>query len=471
MKEEHLDPPSRTSGLALTGVFADGSPHTGPSSAHGGHVVGDVLAGKYRIVGFVGEGGMGLVLRARSLPLDVDVAIKVLHREHGDSQAAARLVREASATASLRHPAIVRILDFGETDAGASFLVMELLDGTSLASWIDGNGRMAATEAIRMLLPIADALVLAHARGIVHRDVKPGNILLVPSDAGTYRPKILDFGIAKLLTTECGRVLTDAGAVLGSLEYMSPEQAEGKAEVGAQTDVWALSVVLYELVTGIRPFRGATLIAILASLLTTQPIPTFVLSAGDQELWEILARGLAKSPADRWPDMRAFGSALASWALERGITTDATGMSLTHWLAPPSQPSDGRAAVASARSPVAADPTGPAPPLRRTKAVRATAVAILLMAPVLLAAGLYTRRGDERASSGAVNAATGAGAPMTETHPSAAPAVSSAVEPVPAQSAAPMASEAVLPPPHRAAPAARRRFSPTGMPLPAASNF
>ena len=334
-------------------MIAEGSTSSVRVSSHGGHAAGDVLAGKYRIIGFLGEGGMGTVWRAHSLLLDVDVAIKVLHGEHADARPSARLLREARATASLEHPAIVRILDFGETDAGEPFLVMELLEGISLADWIDGNGRMPAADAVRTLLPIADALVVAHAHGIVHRDVKPDNILLVPDGVGTYLPKILDFGIAKLLTTESGRVLTEAGAVLGSLEYMSPEQAEGKLEVGEQTDVWALSVVLYELIAGRRPFAGSNLTAILASLRRAHPTPTMQLAAGDEELWEIIARGLQRSPAERWRDMRAFGAALAFWAVRHGITTDATGTSLTHhWLATPSQPPDGR----SSSAPVAAAP-------------------------------------------------------------------------------------------------------------------
>ncbi len=330
----------------------------GPSSARGGHAAGELFADKYEIVSLLGEGGMGTVWRAKNLLLDVDVALKVLHRDRADGDAAARLLREARATAGVGHPAIVRIFDFGETQAGEPFLVMELLEGRSLADWIDVNGRMTATEAVRTLLPIADALAAAHAHGVVHRDVKPDNILLVRGELGTHLPKILDFGIAKLLTTQSGRVLTQAGAVLGSLEYMSPEQAEGKEDVGEQTDVWSLSVVLYELVTGRRPFVGTTLTAILFALLASNPTPTTELQAGDDELWAILARGLKKSPADRWPDMRAFGAALAAWAVERGVSTDAAGTSLTHhWLA---RSSDPRVSAGGGGSPAVA-PTGPAP--------------------------------------------------------------------------------------------------------------
>jgi serine/threonine-protein kinase len=462
--------------------------------------MGEILAGKYQITGFLGEGGMGTVWRARSLLLDVDVAIKVLHREHADGDASARLLREARATASLGHSAIVRVLDFGETDAGEPFLVMELLEGISLADWIDGNGRMSADQAVRTLLPIADALVVAHAHGVVHRDVKPDNILLAGGELGNHLPKILDFGIAKLLTTQSGRVLTQAGAVLGSLEYMSPEQAEGKLEVGQQTDVWGLSVVLYELVTGRRPFAGATLTAMLFSLLTKHPTPTHELAAGDEELWKIIARGLEKSPAERWPDMRAFGTALARWAVERGVSTDVTNVSLAvHWLATPSQPPDGRASAA----PISAAPPGAGPPVlarlgtiettyvapvtppaRRTRAIRAAMVAALLMVPALAAVELFAPRGGRDVMPGASE--TGAvalaslpvvleRAPATILPDVASAPILPGAAPAPSASASAAvgASHAgpprITPPPRRAAPAGRATS--TGMPLPPAPNF
>ena len=295
------------------------------------YVAGDIFAGKYRIVGLLGEGGMGAVWRAHSLSLDVDVAIKVLHREHIPNHASARLLREARATASIGHPAIVQVFDFGETEAGEPFLIMELLHGDSLATWMDEKGRMSATLAVQMLLPIADALVAAHARGIIHRDIKPENIIVVPSGPGSYLPKIVDFGVAKLLSTHHeGQVLTEAGMILGSLEYMSPEQAEGQREVGEQTDVWALCVVLYELITGQRPFHGLSSTATIFALYTRDPTPTTELAAGDEELWAILRRGLEKSPEKRWGTMLALGRALSFWATERGINVDAAGTSLAH---------------------------------------------------------------------------------------------------------------------------------------------
>jgi serine/threonine-protein kinase len=310
---------------------------------------GSIFAGKYRIVGLLGEGGMGAVWRAHSLSLDVDVAIKVLHREQIPSLASARLLREARATASIGHPAIVQIFDFGETEAGEPFLIMELLEGESLAGWLDERGRISATLAVQMLLPIASALVAAHARGIIHRDIKPENIIAVPSGLGTYLPKIVDFGVAKLLSSHHGaRVLTEAGVILGSLEYMSPEQAEGQQEVGEQTDIWALCVVLYELISGQRPFHGATATATIFALYTRDPTPTTQLAAGDEELWAILRRGLEKSPTKRWSTMQALGRALAFWATERGITVDTAGTSLAHhW------------GVSESDSPVSSSPSAP----------------------------------------------------------------------------------------------------------------
>ncbi|WP_437502679.1 protein kinase domain-containing protein [Sorangium sp. So ce1099] len=333
MKDEH-QVPGQSRSFARRGDASTG----GVSSCVRGlpqreRAVGEVLAGKYQIVGRLGAGGMGTVWRARSLWLDVDVAIKVLHEEQFDAHAAERLLREARATARLGHPAIVRVFDFGETDSGEPFLVMELLEGTSLSNWLEENGPMPAGQAVQMLLPVACALAAAHAQSIVHRDIKPANILVVPDGAGGHVPKVVDFGIAKLANM-ASPAITQRGMIVGSPEYMSPEQADGQMAVGEQTDVWAFCVVLYELITGQRPFSGESLGAVISAIFNREPVPTTELAAGDEELWAIIRRGLAKKPTERWPSMRALGRALASWAIERGITADAAGTSLEHqWLA------------------------------------------------------------------------------------------------------------------------------------------
>ena len=333
MKIVHLTTLNSNSSCTATGdLVPDSVPPSAVRRSSPGHAPGDILAGKYEIVSLLGEGGMGTVWRARSIALDSDVAIKVLHCESADRHAAERLLREARATARVGHPSIVRAFDFGETEAGEPFLVMELLEGTSLADWLDRRGRMSPAQAVQMLLPIASGLAAAHACGIVHRDIKPENIILVPDGASTFLPKIVDFGIAKLARRD-NQVITQAGMVLGSLEYMSPEQAEGKQEVDAQTDVWALCVVLYELITGRRPFEGESITAMIYALYTLDPVSIMSFGVGDEELWAILARGLEKSPEDRWKTVLDLGKALAGWASQHGITVDASGRSLAlHWL-------------------------------------------------------------------------------------------------------------------------------------------
>ncbi len=313
----------------------DGAEHAGPVSerVHVEHslAAGDVLAGRYEILGLLGSGGMGTVWRARCNALDIDVAVKVLRRDRGDEVAVERLRREARATARLGHPAIVRVFDFGQTDAGEPFLVMELIEGESLSDWLSLQGRVPAEQAVQMILPIAAGLTAAHAQGVVHRDVKPENVLLARGRDGAPVPKIVDFGIAKL-ATRGGPILTEEGTILGSLPYMPPEQADGR-EVDEQADVWALCVCLYELITGRRPFEGKTLAAVLLGLHTTHPTPTTDLAAGDTDLWAIIKHGLQKSRVARWHTMQALGEALAVWAIARGVTTDATGASLEHcWL-------------------------------------------------------------------------------------------------------------------------------------------
>jgi eukaryotic-like serine/threonine-protein kinase len=496
-----------------------------------GHGPGDLLAGKYRIIARLGEGGMGTVWRAHSLWLDVDVAIKVLHREQVDANAAERLLREARATAKLGHPAIVRVFDFGETDAGEPFLVMELLEGISLADWLEGCGSMPAVQAVQMLLPVASALATAHARGIVHRDIKPGNIIAVPERAGTYLPKIVDFGVAKLASAG-DRVLTQAGTIVGSPQYMSPEQANGMLEVGEQTDVWALCVVLYELITGRRPFDGQTLSAIISAIFYCDPPPTTQLSAGDQELWEIIERGLKKSPADRWPNMRALGCALASWAVRRGFTTDVAGTSLAHhWLATQAAPTTAAGSTVPASGlhapvvctwprevlrntvegapldarPASFDPpagsgpgtvelayasndsrSGVTPAPKRTKAILVGAVAGLI-APLVVAVGLRAHNGNASTRAGDRPAATAAATPLPV--PAMAPAsatastlvMSSISDIAPDLPKAPRVAAAgkragVDAPvkkarDHRSAPAARYKAVPLAMPLPAAPDF
>jgi serine/threonine-protein kinase len=291
-----------------------------------------VISSKYELELMLGEGGMGSVWRARNIALDSPVAIKLIRAGLNRQTLELRLLQEARAAAKLGHPAIVRVFDVGQTEHGDPFIVMELLGGQSLGALLLASGRLPATRAVQLMLPIADALAVAHAKRIVHRDLKPDNIF-VQSDDGQIQPKLVDFGIAKLEQREGGSLLTQAGVVLGSPEYMSPEQARGLDDLDNRTDIWSFCIVLYELLTGEVPFTGPNYNAILRAILE-DPTPSITKRAsGDHDLEDIIAKGLCKERVARWTSMVQLGKALAQWLVTRGFHEDVTGVSLeTKWL-------------------------------------------------------------------------------------------------------------------------------------------
>ena len=293
---------------------------------------GVVVEQKYKLVRLLGEGGMGSVWVAKNLTLDSHVALKLMRADLARVPGAAeRMLTEARAAAAIHHPAIVQIFDFGRTREGNPYISMELLDGESLSGTLKRRERLSATKAIQVLLPIADALVVAHGRGIVHRDLKPDNILLARLADGRVQPKILDFGIAKLEAPTAPKLTLD-GTVLGSPAYMSPEQARGQADIDLRVDVWAFSVMLYELVTGCTPFAGDSYNALLYSIVGTEPLSLAEHGIDDLELWGILARGLEKDREQRFPTMRALGRELAKYLLDRRVKTDIAQGPLRTWL-------------------------------------------------------------------------------------------------------------------------------------------
>jgi eukaryotic-like serine/threonine-protein kinase len=297
-------------------------------------VAGEVIAERYRLIRKLGEGGMGVVWVAHSLVLGVDVAIKLIRAGNGDVDMASRMAREAQATAILGHPAIVRVFDHGATAFGEPFLVMELVEGETLSALLGREGKLDPIFAVKLLLPLLDGLRCAHERGIIHRDIKPENVLISRDPLGRQMPKLLDFGIAKLDYQPSVNRLTQVGDVLGSPEFMSPEQARGAADIDVRTDVWGVCVVLYELVTGELPFKIKNYNALMQAILHETPTPTFELGIGDKHLWRVISKGLAKTRERRWPSMTALGEALAFWLYDHGETEDACGNSLRSvWLA------------------------------------------------------------------------------------------------------------------------------------------
>jgi eukaryotic-like serine/threonine-protein kinase len=294
---------------------------------------GSVVAQKYRLVRLLGEGGMGAVWVAQNLTLGVQVALKLIRSEiegkvDGLSE---RLLTEARAAASIGHPAIIQVFDFGLTEHGEPFIAMELLHGDSLAHVVKKRGRIAAGRAVRTLLPVIEALCVANQRGIVHRDLKPDNIFLA-QQANRVQPKVLDFGIAKLSESFSAN-LTSEGTVLGSPAYMSPEQARGENDVDFRTDMWALCVVLYEMITGLHPFTGANWHGLMWAIMEGKPKALSEHQIEEPALWSVLQRGLAKEREQRFGSMFEFGQALALWLIDQGVTRDIcnTGLKAT-WL-------------------------------------------------------------------------------------------------------------------------------------------
>lgn len=295
---------------------------------------GDLVADKYRLEELLGEGGMGTVWRAKNLALDADVAVKLVHAELLGAESSERLRREAHATARLEHPSAVRVFDLGETWLGDAFIVMELLRGRSLRALLDERGRLGALELVALALPIASAVAAAHAKGIVHRDLKPENLMLVEDESGHVVPKVLDFGIAKVEGAAASGRSTQAGTILGSPEYMSPEQARGEVDrIDARTDIWSLGVVVYEALSGRSPFAGGHPLAMLRAVIDDEPPTLEALGLADAKLSGIVERAMKKDPDARYEDMRSMGRALAEWATGQGLDTDATGASIAaHWL-------------------------------------------------------------------------------------------------------------------------------------------
>ena len=294
---------------------------------------GYVIAQKYRLESLLGEGGMGAVWRAFNLQLEVPVAVKLLRAGMGSVELAERLRVEARAAAKLVHPCIVRVFDIGEAESGAPFIVMELLHGESLGTMLE-RGALAPATALQLLLPIAEGLSLAHSRGVVHRDLKPDNIFIA-TEGSVVQPKLLDFGIAKVTSAMVagGPTLTQTGTLLGSPDYMSPEQAQGLSDIDERSDVWAFCVVLYEVLSGQAPFGGDSCQAILRSVIQDEPPPLHALAGIDPALSALIQRGLSKHRDARPASIFELGQELAGWLYAHGVHEDATGSSLeARWL-------------------------------------------------------------------------------------------------------------------------------------------
>ena len=271
---------------------------------------GELIADRYELQELVGTGGMSSVFRAHDLQLEREVAIKILHPHYADDpEYLERFRREARAVARLSHPNIVTVIDRGDDD-GRQYIVFEHVRGENLKELVVRSGRLPVRQALELALAVADGLAFAHDHGLVHRDVKPQNVLL--SDEGEV--KVTDFGIARSLHVEHG--VTQTGTVLGTGEYLAPEQASGKT-ISPATDVYSLGVVLWELLAGDVPFTGDNFVAV-ALRHVNEPPPHLRERRPDvsPRLDAAVERALAKDPARRFPSMKAFAQELRACLAE-----------------------------------------------------------------------------------------------------------------------------------------------------------
>ncbi|HMJ15917.1 MAG TPA: serine/threonine-protein kinase [Polyangiaceae bacterium] len=276
---------------------------------------GDLIGGKYRVEGVIGEGGMGVVLYATHLDLDRPVAIKLVRADLSErDEVVSRMLHEARAAANIRSEHVARVLDVGRLDSGSPYIVMEYLEGCDLCTLLEHHGRLASDLATDFIIQACEALAEAHSLNIVHRDLKPENLFLTTSADGEPIIKVLDFGISKELGRPEPRAVTNPSSAIGSPHYMAPEQMRALQNVDSRADIWALGAILFELVTGRAPFDAENLAAVCASVVSDEPprvrdLVKDVAAGLDAVIW----RCLRKDPKERYATVADFAAALAPY--------------------------------------------------------------------------------------------------------------------------------------------------------------
>ena len=318
--------------------------NAGPQSRLGqprpDRLLGSFLAGKYRILEKIGEGGMGTVFSATQEPIDRQVAVKVLHHSlTNDDVAVHRFKREARVISRMRHPNTVTVYDFGQTQAGELYLVMEFLEGQTVAQLVRTDGPLPGLRGARIIRQACGSLSEAHELGIIHRDLKPDNIFLTRYGDQHDFVKVLDFGLVKLADNDSLHRLTQQGKVYGTPRYMAPEQAEGKP-IDHRSDIYTLGVVLYELLMGRPLFVAETMVALLVKHIQSPPPPMAAVRPDldvDPRLESIVMWALAKRPEDRPQSVKELARELERWEQEAQHTSIG-GASFAAGLAPPAPP-------------------------------------------------------------------------------------------------------------------------------------
>lgn len=271
-----------------------------------------MLAGKYRVERVLGSGGMGIVVSAVHTQLDQRVAIKFVRNEAlGNQDAVQRFLREARAAVKLKSEHAARVIDVGTLESGAPYMVMEYLEGSDLGAVLEDHGALTVEAAAEWIVQACEAIAEAHAMGIVHRDIKPQNLFLTKTVGGQPKVKVLDFGVSKSMTSSGMSGLTQTRAMLGSPLYMSPEQMRSSRDVDARADVWALGVVLYELLTKRWPFEAESMPELCLKVVSEQPLPITAYRPDiPKTMIDVIACCLQKDPARRYANAAELASAL-----------------------------------------------------------------------------------------------------------------------------------------------------------------
>jgi serine/threonine-protein kinase len=292
-------------------------------------LVGRLVDSRYRVLSVVGQGGMGVVFAAEDADSGRKIALKVLHPAELNEENLRRFRREARAAHRLRHTNICQVLAYGALADGSPYMVMELLQGETLRMRLRTQGVLPVSSAVMIALQVLDGLGEAHSRGVVHRDVKPGNVFLLSGRGKAPSVKLIDFGLAKLLPTwghtsqpEDTTLITKTGVTLGTPHYLSPEQIEGLRDVDQRTDVWAAGLVLYEMVTGKKAFHGQNYQRLAASIAAEEPVSMRAIR-GDvpSELEDVVRTAIRKDKRARFANASQFREALIEcWARVRAAS-------------------------------------------------------------------------------------------------------------------------------------------------------
>lgn len=401
------------------------------------------IAGRYRLGEVLGRGGMGTVRRAHDERLGRDVAIKTVDlSEAHDATVGDRFTREAQVTASLAHPNIVTVHDFG-VEGETGYLVMELLSDPTLADLLRERGTLTVPQAADVARQVAEALAAAHARGVVHRDVKPSNIVVGP----TGRVRVLDFGITRIVDEATSTQLTAAQEVVGSPDYMSPEHARGEA-VDARSDLYALGCVAYQMVAGEPPLNGATPMATLLRQVNDEPTPLTEVAPGTPAWYSDLVDALlAKDPADRPADasavvarvregVRGAGGASVPLVADAAPTERLDAVDSTRVMPAARQPVRPAAPVPVAPAPAPAPVRRPVAPARRGSTLP-WVVGLLLLATLAALAWFLVAGRDDEPRSPVTTTRTRTTTPSSSTPPATSQQSSSTTPPTQTTTQAP----------------------------------